>query len=63
MFQMNEVLDRKDLFCNDCLENLKRLSGRANTEKHQVRSLVVFMSGIYAFWVIGIVTLVRISVS
>ncbi len=63
MFQMNEVLDRKDLFCNDCLENLKRLSGRLNTEKHQIRSLVVFMSGVYAFWVIGIVILVRTSVS
>ncbi|MHB8422959.1 MAG: hypothetical protein ACYC9S_11840 [Leptospirales bacterium] len=65
MFQMNEVMEmsevmnRKDLFCKNCLDHLKRLSERQNTVKYQTRSLLLFMSGVYAFWIIGLFILVQ----
>ncbi len=63
MFEMNEVLNRKDLFCNECFETLNRVAGGQNSEKRQIRSLAVFMSAVYAFWVAGLVVIVHLPVA
>lgn len=61
MFQTEDVMDRKDLLCGDCLEALKRFSGSLETERHQIRSMLTFMSIVYAFWAAGLVALAHIT--
>lgn len=61
MFQMEDVLDQKDLLCGNCLEALKRVSDHIVSERHQIRSMLTFLSVVYAFWVAGLVALVHIS--
>lgn len=60
MFQMEDVLDQKDLLCGNCLEALKRVSGHIESERCQIRSMLTFLSAVYAFWIAGLVALVQL---
>ncbi len=64
MSQFSEILSRKDLLCTECvktLESMERVSDPRKREKEQIIGLLLFMAGVYLFWVIGLIALVHLS--
>jgi hypothetical protein len=61
MFQAEDVLDRKDLLCGDCLEALKRFS--EVLKRNVTKSIPCSLSCpfVYAFWAAGLVALAHIT--
>lgn len=63
MTEFSEILSRKDLLCAQCVKTLEKLEGGSlarNREKERVAALLLFMAGIYLYWIAGLIALVHL---
>ena len=61
MSQLSEILSKKDLFCTQCVKTLEKVSDLEKREKDQINSLLLFMAGVYLYWIVVLIALVRLS--